>query len=184
MKTLPLLLSLLFSLSADYIFLATSCDLAGVLLFIAVQYCHRSLIGVPRSTWFRNGLSLALSLFLFCSLFLTSSRSSGVFSVYMTTQSSLLLAAALCYFSFLLCNFIYAWKHSFHCLPLPFCICLSLLLVCDFHVGLYNLPRFFPNLPDSVLSYCQNIAYRLIWTFYIPSQFIMLCLFFRSLRRA
>lgn len=183
MKTLPLFLSLLFSLSADYVFLTTSCDLAGVLLFIAVQYCHRSLIGVPGSIWLRNGLSLSVPLFLLCSLLLAPSQSSEVSAMYMTTQSSLLLAAALCYFSFLLCNFIYAWKHSFHCLPLPFCICLSLLLVCDFHVGLYNLPRFFPNLPDSMLSYCQTAAYRLIWTFYIPSQFIMLCLFFRSLRR-
>lgn len=184
MHPFPLFLSLLFSLSADYLFFCTPYDLAGVLLFIAVQYCHSRLIGVPGVCWLKHGLSLALPAYVLCTLLLFSAALTGTASSPITVQSSLLLATALCYFSFLVCNFLSAWKRAYRTLPLPFCICLTLLMLCDLHVGLYNLPRFLQTLPLPILSYCTGAAYTLIWIFYLPSQCIMLVLFLRALQRA
>lgn len=169
METLPLFFSLFFSFSADFFFLLTPFDLVGVLLFLLVQCCHRSLIGIPGTLWLRDGFSLAMPLSLIAFL--------------LTSKGSLLLLAALIYFCFLLCNFIYAWQSTFRHLPVLFCVCLTMLLICDLHVGLYNLPRFLPRLPAMLQAYCSSTAYIMIWLFYIPSQFIMLLLFFRSLHR-
>lgn len=43
MKTEFLLLSLIFSFTADVLFLKTPFELTAILFFIAVQYCHRRL---------------------------------------------------------------------------------------------------------------------------------------------
>lgn len=170
METFPLILSLLCSLSADYLFLFTPYDLAGVFLFILVQYFHRAQIGIPLRIWLKQGMFFAALLFISLSLLIV--------------KGSLLLAAALSYFCLLCCNFICAWRRSYRQLPLSFCICLSLLLICDFHVGLYNMPRFLPSLPEPLFLYCHGIAYRLIWICYLPSQCIVFWLFLRSLRHA
>lgn len=167
MEPLPLFLSLVFSLCADWFFLATPYEFAGVLLFLLVQDCHRRLLGASQSIWLTDGLSLALPLILAASV--------------LTKKGSLLLVTALLYFCLLLCNFIYAWKHRFRTVPLLFCICLSLLVICDLHVGLYNLPRFLPGLSETFRTYCRNTAFRTIWLFYIPSQFMILYLLVRSL---
>lgn len=166
MKTLPLLFSLIFSLCADYLFLATPYEFAGVLLFILVQSCHSQLLGIPKLLWLRNGLSLFLPL--------------AAASCALTEKDSPLLLAALFYFCLLFCNFIHAWSGTFKTVPWLFCVCLSMLMVCDLHVGLYNLPRFVPELPGILLFYCRNIAFLIIWIFYIPSQLIILLLLFYS----
>ena len=54
-----------------------------------------------------------------------------------------------------------------------------MLLACDLNVGFFNLPRFCGDLPHSLAFYCTHIAGKLIWLFYLPSQLILLYLFFR-----
>lgn len=169
MEPLPIFLSLAFSLTADFVFLNTPWELLGIFLFILVQYFHRSLLHIPPLLFFRH--SLILTLFFIFAAFL------------LKVKSSLLLTAALFYFSLLLENFYHAVNRSFRLLPRIFSVCLSMLLVCDLHVGLYNLPRFIPNLPTALQYYCRQIAQPLIWLFYIPSQLIMVFLLIISLRR-
>lgn len=167
MKRLPLFLSLLFSICADYFFLFTPYELAGVLLFILVQDCHRRFLGIPLGIFLKNSGRLLLPLIL-----------SGFLLVQ---KGSLLLVAALCYFCFLLYNLCYAWTHVSEGVPPLFCICLTLLLLCDLHVGLMNLPRFLQGLWLPLRFYCERIASGMIWLFYIPSQFTRCLLFFDSL---
>ncbi|MCI5899799.1 MAG: hypothetical protein SOT36_09155 [Hominisplanchenecus sp.] len=168
MKPLPMFLSLVFSLTADLVFLHTPFELAGILLFILVQFCYRTLLAIPLLPWLKSGLLLAL--------FLTFTAD------FCGIKGSLLLAAALFYFFLLLINLFHAWHQTFRSVPLLMALCLTMLLICDFHVGLYNLPRFLHPLPAALQNYCTLTAGHMIWIFYIPGQLIMVFLFLSSLR--
>ena len=167
MKRLPLFLSLICSIAADCFFLRTPYELCGVLLFILVQDCHRSFLGIPRRVFLKNAGRIALPLILLCFL--------------VTKKGSLLMAAALSYFCFLLYNVFYAWTHVSKNAPPLFGVCLALLLLCGLHVGLMNQPRFLQTLPLSLRFYCENIASPAIWIFYIPSQLARCLLLLYSL---
>ena len=143
MKTEFLLLSLIFSFTADVLFLKTPFELTAILFFIAVQYCHRRL---------QNGSLLSFTAGGFSGMFFLL-----LLSYFWHIKSSLLTAAAFFYIALLTWN----------------------LLACDLNVGFFNLPRFCGDLPHSLAFYCTHIAGKLIWLFYLPSQLILLYLFFR-----
>lgn len=170
MEPTPIFLALLFSSAADLVFLNTDFELLGILLFLLVQYCYRTLIGIPAVSWLKRGA--------FFSLLLT------FVSILCGIKGSLLLAAALLYFVLLLLNLFHSWGQTYCRTPVLLSVCLTLLLICDFHVGLHNLPRFAPYLPTALSQYCAQTASRMIWGFYIPAQLIMLYLLLCSLRHS
>ena len=149
MKTEFLLLSLIFSFTADVLFLKTPFELTAILFFIAVQYCHRRL---------QNG---------------------SLLSYFWHIKSSLLTAAAFFYIALLTWNLCSSFTVKRQNTPTLLRICLVMLLACDLNVGFFNLPRFCGDLPHSLAFYCTHIAGKLIWLFYLPSQLILLYLFFR-----
>lgn len=166
MKTEFLLLSLIFSFTADVLFLKTPFELTAILFFIAVQYCHRRL---------QNGSLLSF----------TARR---LFWHVLPAFSLLFLAykkqppygrAAFFYIALLTWNLCSSFTVKRQNTPTLLRICLVMLLACDLNVGFFNLPRFCGDLPHSLAFYCTHIAGKLIWLFYLPSQLILLYLFFR-----
>lgn len=166
----PVFFSLLLSFAADILFLKTPFEAIAIVLFIAVQYCHRKLLSIPVRHFIAAGLGGTLFLLITCS--------------FLHIKSSLLLAAAFFYISLLLCNLFSAWVLHADTTPLLLRICLAMLFICDLHVGLFNLPRF-ADLSSfaPLLFYCEQIADKLLWLFYLPSQLIMLYLFFCFLQQ-
>lgn len=165
MKTEFLLLSLIFSFTADVLFLKTPFELTAILFFIAVQYCHRRL---------QNGSLLSFTAGGFSGMFFLL-----LLSYFWHIKSSLLTATAFFYIALLTWNLCSSFTVKRQNTPTLLRICLVMLLVCDLNVGFFNLPRFCGDLPHSLAFYCTHIAGKLIWLFYLPSQLILLYLFFR-----
>ena len=167
MTSKPVFFSLLLSFTADILFLKTSFEGLAVVLFIAVQYCHRSLLSVSEKH--------------FASFSLTGICGTGfllTLASFLHIKSSLLLAAAFFYISLFVFNLIYAWIVHVDSTPLLLRLCLAMLFICDIHVGLFNLPRFVTLSDSFLLFYCTHIASRVLWLFYLPGQLILLYLFF------
>lgn len=164
MKPELILLSLLFSFTADVLFLKTSFELAAILFFIAVQYCHCRL---------QNSSLVSFTIRGFAGMFFLL-----LLSHFRHIKSSLLTAAAFFYITLLIQNLYSSFTANRHNAPSLLRLCLVMLLACDLNVGLFNLPRFYNALPYSLAFYCTHIAGNLIWIFYLPSQLIMLYLFF------
>ena len=168
MTSKPVFFSLLLSFTADILFLKTSFEGLAVVLFIAVQYCHRSLLSVSEKH--------------FASFSLTGICGTGfllTLASFLHIKSSLLLAAAFFYIALLTWNLCSSFTVKRQNTPTLLRICLVMLLACDLNVGFFNLPRFCGDLPHSLAFYCTHIAGKLIWLFYLPSQLILLYLFFR-----
>lgn len=165
MKPEFLLLSLIFSFAADVLFLKTPFELTAILFFIAVQYFHRRL---------QSGSLLSFTASGFFGMFFLL-----LLSYFWHIKSSLLTAAAFFYIVLLTWNLCSSFTVNRQNTPTLLRVCLVMLLVCDLNVGLFNLPRFCDSLPHSLAFYCSHIAGNLIWLFYLPSQLILLYLFFR-----
>ena len=114
MKTEFLLLSLIFSFTADVLFLKTPFELTAILFFIAVQYCHRRL---------QNGSLLSF----------TAGGFSGMFflllvSYFWHIKSSLLTAAAFFYIALLTWNLCCSFTVKRQNTPTLLRLCLVMLL--------------------------------------------------------
>ena len=81
MKTEFLLLSLIFSFTADVLFLKTPFELTAILFFIAVQYCHRRLQNGSLLSFTAGGFS-GMFFLLFLSYFWHIKKSSGISLTY------------------------------------------------------------------------------------------------------
>ena len=133
MKTEFLLLSLIFSFTADVLFLKTPFELTAILFFIAVQYCHRRL---------QNGSLLSFTAGGFSGMFFLL-----LLSYFWHIKSSLLTAAAFFYIALLTWNLCSSFTVKRQNTPTLLRICLVMLLACDLNVGFFNLPRFCGDLP-------------------------------------
>ena len=142
-----LLCALFFTVCADYFLIFTDEILTGILLFILVQLCYWFFLG---GTW----ISLRKR-FLLLTLFLLP-------LVYF---SEILILPAVLYFSCLCANIRLSQKHKKYSVLSG----LTLLFLCDVHLGFANLPLYF-SMPSSAW---YSFAARILWFFYLPSQLLL-----------
>lgn len=147
MRFLPC--ALFFTACADYYLIFTASAFKGVLLFCLVQICYRLFLGAPWRPFFRNSLlSLAILLPL-------------------GYASDPLLIPSLFYIGCLCANIRLARNQK----NFRFLLALTLMLFCDIHVGIANLPGYL-ELPS---SFCYSFAAHVFWLFYLPSQLLICC---------
>ena len=89
-----------------------------------------------------------------------------VFAVLMLLPSNIIVFSAIYFIAF--CINLIANGYSRHANHKIIIAGLILFALCDVNVLLYNLPRFI-SFPNEV----SDIAFRLIWVFYAPSQFVL-----------
>lgn len=142
-----LLFALFFTVCADYFLIFTDKILTGILLFVLVQLCYWFFLG---GTWIslQKGL-LLLTLFL----------------LPLAYFSEILIFPAVLYLGCLCANIRLAQKHKKYSALSG----LTLLFLCDVHLGLANLPLYI-SLPSSA---CYSFAARILWFFYLPSQLLL-----------
>lgn len=161
-----------FVLFADFFLLFTGYDAVGICGFLGVQMCYRMYLcgAKSRKTYLWQ-----------CALFLT-----GVAVVLKLwdisgTGEIVTDALAVVYGGMLVYHLILSLKKSRELSKAKseegnslnglwqgraFSIALLLLLLCDMHVALYNLPL----LTAPFLAAWQNLASAAMWFFYLPSQ--------------
>lgn len=145
MRLLPC--ALFFTVCADYFLIFTDSVHTGVLLFCLVQLCYRIFLG---GTW-KSLLKSSLFIFLFL--------------LPLAYLSDVILVSAACYLVLLCTNIHLARiRKNFRLL-----LALTLMFLCDIHVGIANLPEYLA-LPPSVW---YSFSARLFWFFYLPSQFLI-----------
>lgn len=152
------ILALFFTVCADYFLLFTDRYLTGVFLFCIVQYCYSVYLGSCYSfTGSRNVFTGNCSVFLPMSLL----------PVFVYADSIVLLS--LLYILYLCMNIYHAYRTEKHW----FMTALILMLLCDIHVGLANLP-FYLTLPSNTLlhTWC-SLSAHILWVFYLPSQLML-----------
>lgn len=138
------ILALFFTVCADYFLLFTDLYLTGVFLFCIVQYCYSIFLG-------NRSIFLTLPLLF----------------VFVYTDSIVLMA--LLYILYLCMNIYGAYRTEMHW----FMSALILMLLCDIHVGLANLPCYLPLHSNTLLhTWCSLSAY-IFWFFYLPSQLMI-----------
>lgn len=149
-----LLLSFLCSIVADYYLIFTALHPIGILFFCLAQCCYSRILKYPIPCLIQNGLLGCVVLWI-----------AGIFLPF---QPDITVLLAVFYFFCLITNVAVAWKKS----SPSFAFAITLLLLCDIHVGIFNLPRYF-NIPagSSLETWCTLAPY-LIWTFYLPAQLL------------
>lgn len=150
-----LLAGLFFTVLADYFLVFTYNFIPGILLFCMVQFCYCRIFGYSLLFLAENGL-LGATLVWIASLILH-------FPLDVTA------ILAFFYFFCLATNVFLAWLRSGAWLSLG----LTLMLLCDIHVGLSALPAYLSISPGTPLALWCKIAPIVIWVLYVPSQLIM-----------
>lgn len=139
--------ALFLTACADYFLIFTDSFQTGVLLFCLVQLCYRLFLGGRWLPLIKG--SLAASLLL----------------LPLAYFSDTILIPAFLYIGFLSSNIRLArTQKNFQLL-----LALTLMLLCDLHVGFANLP-FYLKLPSSAW---YSFSAHVFWFFYLPSQFLI-----------
>lgn len=141
--------ALFLTACADYFLIFTDSFLTGVLLFCLVQLCYRLFLG---GAW---------KPFLKCSLLALP------FLILLGSFSEALLVPSLFYIGCLFGNIRLSRSRKNFRLLFAF----TLMLLCDVHVGIANLPRYLVLQP----SFFYLFASRIFWIFYLPSQLFICC---------
>lgn len=149
-----LLLAFVLSAAADYCLVFTFQYATGLILFCLAQCCYCKILRYPLLSLLENGM-------LGCVLLWMS-------SFFLSITADLTLMLAFFYLFCLLTNVTLAWKKS----SWSFAVAITLLLLCDIHVGLYNVPFYFSVSDGTVLSWWCTAANHIIWIFYLPAQFL------------
>lgn len=145
MRFLPC--ALFFTACADYFLIFTDSVWTGILLFCMVQLCYRLFLG---GRWLPL---LKGSLLVF------------PFLLPLASLSDSILIPTLFYLGCLCANLQLARKQKNFRLLLA----LTLMLFCDLHVGIANLPRYLALSPSVWCSFAAHI----FWFFYLPSQLLI-----------
>lgn len=145
MRLLPC--ALFFTACADYFLIFTDSIPTGVLLFCLVQLCYHLFLG---GTW-----KPLLKASFFASLFLLP-------LAYLTDA---ILVPVFFYIGCLCANISLARNQKNFRLLLA----LTLMLFCDIHVGISNLPVYMEVPPSIWYSFSAHI----FWFFYLPSQLLI-----------
>lgn len=141
-------IALFFAVCADYFFLFTKYSSIGILCFIAVQYVYGNLLDLRIKEKEKLISYNRIFLFLFFQTIL--------FALF---PKQFLYIVAGEYACFLLRNMFVSWHHKKKTGPfLPLAI--TLLFLCDCNVMLSNVTDY-------------TIFRKIIWIFYVPSQFIL-----------
>ncbi len=157
-KDKRLLAAQAFVLGADFFLLFTGYGALGICGFLGVQLCYRMYLrGVKSWRWYVLQCVLtgtaAFGILRFGSLSGTGQEAADVLAV--------VYAAALVFHTVL----AFGERRKQY----AFFLGLLLLLLCDIHVALYNLPA----LPGPFLTVWQNLASTAMWLFYLPSQVLV-----------
>ena len=150
-----LLAGLFFTVLADYFLVFTYNFIPGILLFCIVQFCYCRIFDYSLLFLAENGLLGATP---------CMDRQS-----YPAFSFGYHCASGIFYFFCLATNVFLAWQRSGAWLSLG----LTLMLLCDIHVGLSALPAYLSISPGTPLALWCKIAPIVIWVLYVPSQLIM-----------
>ena len=148
--------ALFFPLAADYFLCYAIYFTPGVLLFCMVQLCYSYYLKRTIYSFISSGLT-GIILLLF----------SGI--LFQLPLDSTAFAAAF-YITCLISNAYIAWRTTRD----HFTYSITSLLLCDIHVGIYNLPAYIPSLSYPLLFYSKHYALYVIWLFYIPGLFLLI----------
>lgn len=160
-------LGLFFTVCADYFLFFTRGYLPGILLFCMVQLCYRRYavlspihaystvekISFLPSSFYPTGI-------LFAAVILTD-------ILFPETDTILTGASSLLYLALLLENAVL----SCHRKDFLLLHALTLMLLCDLHLGIYHMPSYLP-LPSFLHL---DLTWKLIWLYYLPSQLLLAC---------
>lgn len=159
-------LGLFFTVCADYFLFFTRGYLPGILLFCMVQLCYRRYAGLsPVRARTSEKISFLPAGFppiglLFAAVILTD-------ILFPKANAILIGASSLLYLVLLLENMVLSCRRKDFLLLHA----LTLMLLCDLHLGIYHMPSYLP-LP----SFLQlDVTWRLIWFYYLPSQLLLAC---------
>lgn len=144
--------ALVFSLCADYFLILTDDFLAGLILFAFAQICYCLLLGRPLKSILLTALAFLAPL--------------SVLIFNQILPSDPLLLFSFFYASLLCGNIGSSLKQKKYWLALG----LFLLLLCDLHVGIFNLPYYFDLSKMPFLAGWADTSTLLIWLFYVPAQ--------------
>ncbi|MCR1843457.1 hypothetical protein [Murimonas intestini] len=143
--------ALLFSLCADYFLIFTDFYIAGILLFCLAQLSYFLLLKRRISSALRYAFLFLLPVF--------------IINVFYPLPVDAELLLSLIYVSLLSGNIRSAFKKNSPWMAMG----LILLLLCDLHVGIFNLADYIPALASALSGWIKNSTF-LIWMFYIPAQ--------------
>lgn len=150
-----LLAAFFFVAVADYFLIFTDYYPLGILCFCLVQICYCRILYYPLISLLENGMLGCVTLFI-----------ASLLVNYLFDITAFL---AVFYLFCLLTNTILAWKKS----SWSFALGLTLLLLCDIHVGLAHLPAYFSLNQDTLFYRWCTAAPVILWFFYLPSQLIL-----------
>ncbi len=160
-------LGLFFTVCADYFLFFTRGYLPGILLFCMVQLCYRRYAGLApvRARTASKKISFLPAGFspisiLFAAVILTD-------ILFPETDAILIGASSLLYLVLLLENIVLSCRRKDFLLLHA----LTLMLLCDLHLGIYHMPSYLP-LPSFLHL---DVTWKLVWFYYLPSQLLLAC---------
>lgn len=145
--------ALFLTVVSDFFLVIVNWERIGIFVFIFVQICYSIRLRIKRH------------LFLIYPI---------IFTALFLILNETLIILALFYGFLFLTNYIYAWKNFIHQKFLSInsyliLIGLSLFLLCDISVAMYNMHHLNIDFSDDFLHFLRYS----IWIFYIPSQFLL-----------
>jgi hypothetical protein len=174
---------MLFTLISDLLILILDYYFYGVLTFIVVQQLYSLYLGLKKQQ--KNGINqknkMVWKPFLANYAFWLTIQGLLAFAVcYILKQTGVeiagLPAASAFYFICILTNTIRADRAA---VTAPkdkgdvlFAVGMTLFLLCDINVGLFNLSGFLST-PNEVSSVIYSFSSILMWTFYAPAQVLI-----------
>lgn len=170
-----LIAALFFTIISDFCILIKNYDEIGVFFFCLVQLCY--LMRIKEMDMKRKSAVQAAKNSL-----INIIAAGFIISVLclLNVQIDVLLVLTCIYFTFILHNTIMAVKligkgkqrGSADINKIFFGIGMSLFLLCDIHVGLFNLSSYF-NLEQYHAGWLYRWASVAMWIFYLPSQVLL-----------
>ena len=149
------LASLFFTILADYFLIFTDNYPAGLIFFCLVQFCYCKVLNHSLFPLLENGLFFSFSLWMSSIIFKFSIDLTALFAGF--------------YIACLVSNLFYAWREG----DAWFASAVTLMLLCDIHVGLANLSSYIPIQSGTPLALWCGLAPQILWIFYIPAQFMV-----------
>ncbi len=175
--------ALLFTAVSDLLLLILDHYSLGVGTFIIVQQLYGIRLAITGYQGTKEGEDKAarrssyikkIAIILFFQLLMTVSVC--VFFLLINVSVELLLIISVFYFISIVTNAIRAIYQAIKChieiRNILFAIGMGLFLLCDINVGIFNMSTFI-QMPDKVYQMLYQCASVLMWTFYAPSQVLI-----------
>lgn len=157
LKEPAIIVGICLTFAADYYLVFTDQVSMGIIIFILAHIAYgKMLMGQVRLLKYCGGMLVAGTVFYF------------LFRAGYSQEVSWVFSLGMIYSCFLIHNLYLASRKKEAVLTLAF----ILLMLGDFHVGLFNISGYIPVTSPFVLSWMRFAGYGM-WLFYLPSQICM-----------